>query len=266
MRTPAGLRIVRPKPMPGRSAARTSLPRYYLVQSGVLNRIEKGEYGPGEMIPTEKELASAFGVSIGTVKTALLNLVNSGLLFRVQGKGTFVSGSMIGRDKLRLYHFVSDFEKQDAPLQIRFLSIQPVEGPAVVRRYLKIRPGAGMFRLDRIFTLQNLPVVVASSFLPRKVFRGLDRFPRETFEAKPLYRLIEDAYKLPTVRYQEMFAACRAAADIRRHLKVSPAFPLLSVEMLALTFQNRPIEYRVSYCRTDRVKLFRMPAHPQSVI
>ncbi|MCU0539497.1 MAG: UTRA domain-containing protein [Desulfobacterales bacterium] len=117
-----------------------------------------------------------------------------------------------------------------------------------------------------MFTLQNLPVVYASSFLPRNVFKGLDRFPRETFEAKPLYRLIEDAYKLPTVRYQEMFAACRAAADIRRHLKASPAFPLLSVEMLALTFQNRPIEYRVSYCRTDRVKLFRMPAHPQSVI
>nr|MCU0585187.1 UTRA domain-containing protein [Desulfobacterales bacterium] len=52
--------------------------------------------------------------------------------------------------------------------------------PAAVRGYLKLQPEAGMFRLDRMFTLQNLPVVYASSFLPRNVFKGLDRFPRET--------------------------------------------------------------------------------------
>jgi GntR family transcriptional regulator len=236
-----------------------SVPRYFLVQRGVLNRIEKGEYAPGDMIPTEKDLASAFGVSIGTVKTALLNLVNSGLLFRVQGKGTFVSGSMIGRDKLRLYHFVSDFENQDTALNIQFLSIKRVDVPFSAGRFLKIKPGVGLFQIDRIFTLFNAPAVFASSFLPENLFKGIDLFPRETFENKPLYQLIEDAYKLPTVRYQEMFAATLSAGEIASNLNVPDGFPLLQVDMLALTFKNRPIEYRISYCRTDRMKLFRMP-------
>ncbi len=238
---------------------RKTVPRYFLVQSGVLNRIEKGEYGPGDMIPTEKELASTFGVSIGTVKTALLNLVNSGLLFRVQGKGTFVSGSMIGRDKLRLYHFVSDFENQDAPLKIQFLRIKRVRGPSSACRYLKIKPGAAMLQIDRVFTLKNEPVVFASSFLPYNRFKGFDQLPCETFENKPLYQLIEDVYKLPTLRYQEMFAATLSSGEISGKLKVPDAFPLLQVDMLALTFKNRPIEFRTSYCRTDSVKLFRMP-------
>jgi GntR family transcriptional regulator len=247
------------EPVFGGLGPRKNVPRYFLVQSGVLNRIEKGEYGPGDMIPTEKELAGIFGVSVGTVKTALLNLVNSGLLFRVQGKGTFVSGSMIGRDKLRLYHFVSDFEKQDAPLKIRFLIIKRVNGPPLACRHLKIKPGAGMFQIDRVFTLKNDPVVFASSFLPQNLFKGIDKFPRETFENKPLYQLIEDAYKLPTIRYQEMFAADLSTGKISRSLNVPDAFPLLQIDMLALTFKNRPIEFRVSYCRTDRMKLFRMP-------
>jgi DNA-binding GntR family transcriptional regulator len=236
-----------------------SIPRYFLVQRGVLNRIEKGEYAPGDMIPTEKDLASAFGVSIGTVKTALLNLVNSGLLFRVQGRGTFVSGSVIGGDQLGLYHFVSDFENQDAPLKVLFLGIKRVESSPPAGRYLRIKPGVGLFQIDRVFTLNNTPAVFASSFLPENLFKGIDVFPRETFENKPIYQLIEDAYKLPTVRYQEMFAATLSAGEITSNLKVPDGFPLLQVDMLALTFKNRPIEYRISYCRTDRMKLFRVP-------
>lgn len=224
-----------------------------------MNRIEKGEYGSGDMIPTEKELANTFGVSIGTVKTALLNLVNSGLLFRVQGKGTFVSGSMIGRDKLRLYHFVSDFENHDGPLKIQFLSITRVHGPSSACRYLKIKSGGTMLQIDRVFTLEKEPVVFASSFLPYHRFKGIDKFPRETFENKPLYQLIEEVYKLPTLRYQEMFAATLSTGEISGNLKVPDAFPLLQVDMLALTFKNRPIEFRTSYCRTDSMKLFRMP-------
>ncbi|MEW6263342.1 MAG: GntR family transcriptional regulator [Thermodesulfobacteriota bacterium] len=243
----------------GRDDSGKAVPRYFLVQRGVLNRIEKGEYAPGDMIPTEKDLASAFGVSIGTVKTAMLNLVNGGLLFRVQGRGTFVSGSMIGGDQLRLYHFVSDFENQDAHLKVRFLGIKQMESSPLAGRYLRIRSGLGLFQIDRVFNLNNSPAVFASSFLPETLFKGIDQFPREAFENKPLYQLIEDAYKLPTVRYQEMFAATLSAGEISGNLEVPDGFPLLKVDMLALTFKNRPIEYRISYCRTDSMKLFRMP-------
>jgi GntR family transcriptional regulator len=224
-----------------------------------LNRIEKGEWASGEMIPTERELASLYGVSVGSVKTAMLNLVNSGMLFRVQGKGTFVAGSVVGRDKRRLYHFVTDFESQNDPLSVRLHRMETVAGAIPACRYLKLPADGVLFRIERIFALHGSNVVVSVSYLPKRLFPGIDKLSHEFFEGRPLYQLFEEEYKLPTVRYQEMFSATEATREIADLLRLPEYAPLLSVEMLALTFKGLPLEYRVSYCHTKAVKLFRTP-------
>ncbi len=244
--------------LPRRRKTRT-IARYRLVQDGLMNRIEKGEYAPGERIPTEKELARTYGVSVGTVKTALLQLVHQGLLHRIQGKGSFVSGSWIGRDQLRLYHFVQGFDDEDAPLRVRLLALHRGARDAEAARWLRLKPGQPMYRIERVFSMGAAPVVLTSSFLPPRRFVGLELVPRELFETKPLYRLVEERYRLPTLRYQEMFSAVLADEESGRRLEVPPGFPLLKIEMLALSFRDRPIEYRLSLCRTDRARLFRLP-------
>ncbi len=224
-----------------------------------MNRIEKGEYAPGDKIPTERELARIYGVSVGTVKTALLQLVHQGLLHRIQGKGSFVTGSLIGREQLRLYHFVQGFDDEDAPLQVKFLSLQREEGHPEASRCLRLKAGQPMFRIDRLFSMGATPVVLTSSFLPQRLFAGFEQLPREVFETQPLYRLVEERYRLPTMRYREMFSAVLADGESALRLAVPPGFPLLQIEMLALSFRERPIEYRLSLCRTDRARLFRLP-------
>ncbi|MEJ5357139.1 MAG: GntR family transcriptional regulator [Desulfobacterales bacterium] len=236
-----------------------AIARYRLVQDGLMNRIEKGEYAPGDRIPTEKEIARIYGVSVGTVKTALLQLVHQGLLHRIQGKGSFVSGSLIGREQLRLYHFVQGFDDEDAPLQVKFLGLQRGERNAEAARWLRLKPGQPLFRVDRLFAMGATPVVLTSSFLPGRLFAGFEELPREELETRPLYRLVEERYRLPTLRYREMFSAVLADGESASRLGVPPGFPLLRIEMLALSFRDRPIEYRLSLCRTDRARLFRLP-------
>jgi len=247
----------------GRRNAR-AIARYRLVQDGLTNRIEKGEYAPGDRIPTEKELARLYGVSVGTVKTALLQMVHQGLLHRIQGKGSFVSGSLIGRDQLRLYHFVEGFDDDDAPLQVRFLALHVGVRDLEAARWLRLKSGETMFRIDRVFAMGATPVVWTSSFLPQRLFAGLEQLPREVFETKPLYRLVEERYRLPTLRYQEMFSAVLSDGESGPPLAVPAGFPLLKIEMLALSFRDRPIEYRLSLCRTDRARLFRLPLRAPS--
>ncbi len=237
----------------------TQIPRYYLIQRSILNRIEKGEWAPGEKIPPEKELAAIFGVSVGSVKTAMLNLSNSGFLNRVQGKGTFVAGSVIGRDRRRLYNFVSDFETQNEPLSVKLQEIKAVEGIAPICGYLTLPPNGQMFRVTRIFTLHESSIILSISYLAQRLFKDIDKLPRDFFESNPLYKLFEDTYKLPTIRYQEMFSAVQAPVEAVNFLQLSESVPLLKVEMLALTFKNVPLEYRISYCNTKDLKLFRMP-------
>lgn len=65
-------------------------PKYVQIQNYILQKIESGEYAAGDKIPSETELARQFDVSRLTVNTAVKELANSGIVERVQGKGTFV--------------------------------------------------------------------------------------------------------------------------------------------------------------------------------
>ena len=78
-------------------------PVYFQLQKKIKKQIEDGQWAPDESIPTERELIQTYNLSSGTVKKALLNLVNEGYLYRVQGKGTFVAGTTLRRGSLRYY-------------------------------------------------------------------------------------------------------------------------------------------------------------------
>uniref|UniRef100_UPI00349FDD48 GntR family transcriptional regulator n=1 Tax=Saccharibacillus sp. CPCC 101409 TaxID=3058041 RepID=UPI00349FDD48 len=73
------------------------LPLYREIQNQIRRQIELGNFRPGDRIPSEKELAERFYVSLITVKNALAGLADEGTLVRVQGKGTFVAGEPLIR-------------------------------------------------------------------------------------------------------------------------------------------------------------------------
>ncbi|HBD09410.1 MAG TPA: hypothetical protein DCZ69_14235, partial [Syntrophobacteraceae bacterium] len=81
-------------------------PMHYRLQQEIRRGIESGQWAPGSVIPPERKMAQEFGVSLGTVRTAILNLVAEGLLYRIQGKGTMVAGSKMIRESIRYYRFV----------------------------------------------------------------------------------------------------------------------------------------------------------------
>ncbi|KGE19054.1 GntR family transcriptional regulator [Paenibacillus wynnii] len=73
------------------------LPLYREIQYQIKRQIELGNLRPGDRIPSEKELAERFYVSLITVKNALAGLADDGTLIRIQGKGTFVAGESLMR-------------------------------------------------------------------------------------------------------------------------------------------------------------------------
>ncbi|MGD9124002.1 MAG: GntR family transcriptional regulator [Desulfarculaceae bacterium] len=87
----------------------TPVPRYFQLQMDLLRGIEGGKWAPGEAIPPERKIAEQFGVSLGTVNRAIMNLVSEGYLYRLQGKGTFVSGTDIPLSSVRYKGWFSVF-------------------------------------------------------------------------------------------------------------------------------------------------------------
>jgi DNA-binding transcriptional regulator YhcF (GntR family) len=86
------------------------LPAYLLLQKTIQSGIETGHWKTGDRLPPERLLAEMAGMSVGTVKKAVLNLVSEGLLYRVRGRGTFVAGSSIARETRRYYLLLRDFD------------------------------------------------------------------------------------------------------------------------------------------------------------
>jgi GntR family transcriptional regulator len=232
-------------------------PIHYRLQQEIRGRIESGQWVPGSVIPPERKMAEDYAVSLGTVRTAVLNLVSKGLLYRIQGKGTLVSGTRMIRESIRYYRLVSDFNRKEAVLKLKLLDIETIENRPGINHRLKIPAGESLYRLRRLVLIKGKPVVYAISYLPCKLFKGLKEFRRSLFERVPLYLALEDHFGLTTLSNADLLSAVAADAETAVLLCIPEGRPILHVEMLAFSYRNRPYEYRISYCLTEDRKLLR---------
>ena len=237
--------------------AEAPLPAYYRLQVGIRNKIESSCWKPGEIIPTERVLAETHKVSIGTVKKALLNLVHEGYLYRVQGKGTFVAGTTIRRENLRYYRLIEHFGGSETEFKVHFMKLKLVKASEPAGRFLEIQKNQKLFELQRIFFSGKTSLIYNISYLPEYLFKDLDQIPQALFETTPLYLLLEEKYRLPTLFNRELFSATLAKPPLTGILKVRNGTPLLHIEMLAYTYKNTPYEYRQAHCLTEPQKVFR---------
>jgi GntR family transcriptional regulator len=226
-------------------------PIHYRLQQEIRRQIESGQWPPGSVIPPERKMAEDYGVSLGTVRTAILNLVSEGLLHRIQGKGTLVSLTRMIRESIRYYRLVGDFNRKEAATKLKLLDIETIGNRPDINRRLKIRAGESLYRLRRLILIGEKPVVYCTSFLPCRLFEGLHEFHRSKFEKVPLYLALEDQFNLPTLSNTDLISAVAADGETAALLQVPEGKPILAIEMLAFSYRGQPYEYRISYCLTE---------------
>lgn len=232
------------------------VPVYYRLQESLRGMIEEGVWKPGGLIPSERIIAQEQGLSVGTVKKAITNLVNAGYLYRVQGKGTFVAGTTLRRGSLRYYRLLRGFGDEPAELSVRFAGLRDIRGRESINAFLRIPAQQPLYELRRIFLMEGRPVVYCVSYLPMKSLKGLESIPSSRFEHSTLYEIIEQSFGLPCLHYQELFGSVAADERISRILPVTAGDPLLFIEMLSFTYKEVPYEYRQSHCVTDHRRVF----------
>lgn len=231
-------------------------PIYYRLQNILRSQIENGLLKPGEKIPTERELSDEYGVSIGTVKKALLGLVQESFLYRVQGSGTFVTGSTLRRESLRYYRLKRDFGDDQADLKVNLIGIERVAGRQPHNAYLQLDEHDSLYKMERTFLLDGEPMIYTVSFLPEKTFPKLDELPANRFEKTTLYEALEDIYTVTTTHNHKLFGVAQADKKVAGALNVETGRPMLFIEMLSFTFKETPYEYRQSFCLGEQRKIF----------
>lgn len=232
-------------------------PAYYNVMTDIQKEIERGRWKPDAVIPSERRLAEIHNVSIGTIKRATLALVNDGYLYRIQGKGTYVAGTLIKRENLRHYRFLKNFIDEEDPLGIKFLQLNKISGIESINQFLKIKPDQGLYEIKRLILSGKTPLAYVLSYLPQKMFKGLEEFSPTRFERIALYYSLEQHYGITTVYNNELIGATHATEEIAKSLHIKKGTPMLYLETLAFTYKEKPYEYRQSYCLTDSKRVFR---------
>jgi GntR family transcriptional regulator len=233
------------------------IPAYYRLQKTIQEDIEKGRWKPGDSIPAQRSLAELHNVSIGTVRNALLNLTNIGYLYRIQGKGTFVAGTVISRVSLRYCRLLERFGEAEVDLKVQLLKPIRCGYFKYAGQLLGIDADQKLYKMQRLFISGHQPMIYNISYMPANLFKDLEKLPKNVFESVPLYIILEEQYGLPTIYNHELFDAIEADSKTADLLKIPEGSPVLHIEMLSFTYKDKSYEYREAYCSTKPQKVFR---------
>jgi len=227
-------------------------PLYQQIKGLILQSLQASEWKPGEAIPSEMELAVRYRVSQGTVRKAIDELASDHLLIRKQGKGTFVATHAEHHVQYRFLKLVPDHGDQntEGPAQRHIVDCRRLRANAEIARALALRSGDTVLQVRRVLSFANIPTILEDLWLPGAPFRGLTAERLSGYHG-PMYALFETEFGVRMVRADEKIRAVLPDKTQRELLQLPAHTPLLSVERIAYTYKNTPMELRRGFYRTD---------------
>jgi len=226
-------------------------PLYQQIKTLLLASLARGEWKPGESIPSEVELAARYQVSQGTVRKAIDELSAENLLLRRQGKGTFVATHHEAAVRYRFLRLTPD-DGQPRVGGSRVLDCCRAKADGSVATQLGLRTGDAVVNIRRLLAFDGQPTILDDIWLPAAVFGKKLTADLLVRWRGPLYSLFETEFGVSMVRADEKIRAVAASAPDAKLLEVEPGSPLLLVERVSHTYGDQPVEVRRGLCRTEQ--------------
>lgn len=224
------------------SESPTFSPLYRQIKGLILQALDGGEWRPGEVIPSETELAIRFGVSQGTVRKAVDELAAENYLLRRQGKGTFVSSHSDPRAFFRFLRLQRSNGEVESSRSVPLECWRAKAGQEAAR-VLGIQLADPIIIVRRVLEFSGKPVVLDEIYLRGDTFAGLSLDTLKEWQGS-LYSLFESRFGTRMVRAEERLRAVAADRTAAELLKVREGSPLLSVERISYSYGDRPMEWR----------------------
>jgi GntR family transcriptional regulator len=235
---------------PTASRVEDASPLYYRVKSVLEERIRSGRLTPSSQLPSEMELCEEFGVSRGTIREALRELVAAGLVDRRHGKGSFVSSEpAFGPAPIKYTGLLEDLYDQVTKVEVRSVEIDVEPAPPTILRALALDPGTLLTVVRRDRHLDNQPFAYTVNFLPTEI--GAQIYV-SALRKYPLLRLLEEKLGIKIDSAEQSMRATIADAEVAKRLAVPFASPLMFAERLYFVRHNRPLYIAQSFYRADR--------------
>jgi GntR family transcriptional regulator len=227
-------------------------PLYAQVRDMLVQRIDSGQWRPGELIPNEFQLASEYKVSQGTIRKALIALEAEKLIDRQQGKGTYVAQHT---SENSLFHFFRLVGLNDARLTptSRVLSQTLVRATRDMAARLEIPAATELHCITRVRTLLQQPAIFERIYTPRQLMPTL-KIETGRIMDDEMYVIYQQRFGVTIAHASERLSAVAATREQAKLLDVAPGSPLLEITRIGRNVGKLAVELRISRCRTDFVR------------
>lgn len=236
------------------------VPLYTQIKEILRARILDGSYQPHQQMPSESEMMATFEVSRITVRQALNDLQNEGLIFRIHGKGTFVSKPKAFQDLGRLQGFGEAMRQMGYETFARVLSVKTVTPSAQVAEKLQLPKRAKVTELQRVRFLNREPISLDVTYVPTALGQ---RLAKEDLAARDVFVILENDYGIALGHAELQIGSTLADESLAAQLKVEEGSPVLFIERTTHTADGAPIDYEHLYYRGDafqyKVRVDRVP-------
>jgi GntR family transcriptional regulator len=227
-------------------------PLYEQMKEIIIQKINAGEYVPEQPLPGERVLMEQFGVSRITIRQAIGDLVNEGILYRKHGKGTYVADKRIEKPLARLWGIAEELAAENRNIAIRVLDSGVITPTAEVRKALALHPAESVFMVKRLIAAEQIPLLIIHDYIAdtiKYVFENC-MLDRDIFYVQ----LEACGYKIG--HGEQRISAEAANPDEAQHLKYKKGAPVLVVRRTTFDAKRTPLIYSHIAYRGDRYEYF----------
>ena len=228
------------------------LPLYHQLYEILRDTIARGAWKPGDMIPPESNLVESYGVSRTTVRQVLDKLVADGLIYRQQGRGSFVAHPTLEQVLTRIVSFTEEMRQRGIEPGTQVLASRLVPAPPDIAAHLDVQTGEELAHLQRLRLADSEPMSIEDSYL---VHRHCPGVLQQDYAANPLREALEQVYGVRMVRARQTIRAIKASADCGRLLGAGPGAAILFIERVSFSDRGAPVEFLQVRYRGDRYSL-----------
>ncbi|USJ28406.1 GntR family transcriptional regulator [Ensifer adhaerens] len=195
-------------------------PKLYLkLADAIRQQIMDGAFAANQMLPSETDMVTKYGVSRITVRQAIAVLVEENLVKRIQGKGSFVKEMNFRQNTLGSHDLLLDQDERDGRQSFRVFDYELKAPPKHFRNIFMLSEGAKVHSFRRIKYSENVPVMLENLLLPEAYFPDLDK---KGIETRWIAKILNEDYGVQLKRMRKTLQPIVIGSREARHLSVAP--------------------------------------------
>ena len=228
-------------------------PLYQIVVESILEQVDSGQMKANQRLPSESELCQIYSVGRNTIRRAISELVNDGVLRTVPGVGTFVFDSRLEKTAEYLFGFSQEMQFLGKKVSSRVLEATIIPADPFLSRRLQVQLGAEVVFLNRVRFMDDEPTAIERSYLPHELCPGILEYD---FSINSLYETLSTVYHKRPDHAEQVIEASLATPEVSQLLDLTPPAVVFVFRRETKMASGQVVEYVDSELRADRFRFF----------